>query len=225
MGEGEWLPFLAKAAGWIPPYKDTIIIAPHPDDETLGAGGLIAWQRSKGIAVSIVAVTDGEACYPGFENMGAVRQLEQQSAARALGVESEIVRLGFPDSSVTLHEADLQDLLHPLISRDTLVLTPWDQDCHPDHEACGRATMEACKETGAEIVFYPIWSWHQKTAEDFHCMDVHRFELTSGLMAAKECALNYHRSQLEHESGEPILPERLLTPFRRSFETYLTYLK
>jgi LmbE family N-acetylglucosaminyl deacetylase len=175
--------------------------------------------------VSIVAVTDGEAAYTGVKKLGGVRRAEQQDAVTSLGVESEIVRLGFPDSAVTLHEEDLRDLLVPLLSRDTLVLAPWDQDCHPDHEACGRATQAACKESGTELVFYPIWSWHQKTVRDFNDVTLHRFELTPELTAAKASALDCHRSQLENESEEPILPERLLAPFRRSFETYLTYPK
>ncbi len=223
LDESDWLPLLERAVPWTPPRKDTIVVAPHPDDETLGAGGLIAWQRKRGILVSIVAVTDGEAAYMGTKNLGAVRRVEQQEAATALGVDADVVRLGFPDSAVAIHENDLFDLLLPLISRDTVVFAPWDQDCHPDHEACGRAARKACHEIGAQLIFYPIWSWHQKTVSDFHQMDLYRFDLTPDLVAAKQSALTCHRSQLEHESGEPILPARLLQPFRRSFETYMSY--
>lgn len=45
--EEKWLNFLKDHPLWIPPNSKTIILAPHPDDETLGAGGLIVDLRKK----------------------------------------------------------------------------------------------------------------------------------------------------------------------------------
>jgi hypothetical protein len=47
-GETTWLELLARKAEWGPPCIPTVVISPHPDDETLGAGGLIASQCRKG---------------------------------------------------------------------------------------------------------------------------------------------------------------------------------
>ncbi len=55
--------FLADARPWQPSERPVLVVAPHRDDETLGAGGLIAAQRSRGIEVRVVAVTDGEMAY------------------------------------------------------------------------------------------------------------------------------------------------------------------
>jgi LmbE family N-acetylglucosaminyl deacetylase len=46
--EAEWMSLLCDLPCWQPPEKPTVVISPHPDDETLGSGGLIARLRSKG---------------------------------------------------------------------------------------------------------------------------------------------------------------------------------
>ena len=60
LDEAGWNPRLAGLPRWQPPHRPTIVISPHPDDETLGTGGLISELRFWGIEVTIVAVTDGE---------------------------------------------------------------------------------------------------------------------------------------------------------------------
>jgi LmbE family N-acetylglucosaminyl deacetylase len=45
---------------WTPSREKMVVIAPHPDDEVLGAGGLIAAQAFLGVEIVVVAVTDGE---------------------------------------------------------------------------------------------------------------------------------------------------------------------
>ncbi len=47
--EADWQPLFSVARAWDPPQVGTIIIAPHPDDETLATGGLIRSQTSKGL--------------------------------------------------------------------------------------------------------------------------------------------------------------------------------
>ena len=103
-----------------------LVIAPHPDDETLGAGGLIARQRMRGMDVIVAAVTDGENCYPDSVGMGEIRCLEQEGALKRLGVERDnIVRLRLPDSAVSSNEEELVERLMPLVSSETHVVAPW----------------------------------------------------------------------------------------------------
>ena len=61
---GRWAPQRTDAQRWEPPRKLTVVVAPHPDDETLLSGGLIAHQARAGVPVIVLAVTDGEAAYP-----------------------------------------------------------------------------------------------------------------------------------------------------------------
>ena len=57
--EQTWVESLRVVPDWMSEDKSTVIVAPHPDDETLAAGGLIATQRSRRISVTLLAVTDG----------------------------------------------------------------------------------------------------------------------------------------------------------------------
>ena len=138
---------LSRLPVWDPPGAPMFVIAPHPDDETLGAGGLIARQRMRGSDVVVAAVTDGENCYPDSVGMGEIRCLEQEAALKRLGVERDnIVRLRLPDSAVSSNEEELVERLMPLVSSDTHVVAPWSGDFHPDHEACGRAGRKSREE-------------------------------------------------------------------------------
>jgi LmbE family N-acetylglucosaminyl deacetylase len=222
VSEEDWLARLQPVETWFPPDKPALIIAPHPDDETLGAGGLIASHRQRGIPVTVVAVTDGEAAYVAANGLAETRRREQDEAVRALGVDRPIHRLALPDSAVAAHETELECLLAPLVKPDMLVLAPWLHDFHPDHEACGRAAQKVCESAGAELVFYLFWTWHRRSIDVLAGVNLCRVELDAGLLAAKQAALCCHRSQLAHHSGEPILPESLLAPARRNFEIFIS---
>lgn len=219
--ETEWLAALCSAPVWIPPKTEILVVAPHPDDETLGAGGLIAYARSQGVEVKIAAVTDGEKAYPDTPGLAELRRGEQANAVNRLGVSSDrISRFGLPDGDVTSHEGDLTEQLSLLISQNTHVVAPWQGDFHPDHQACGRAAERVAKQRGAAISFYFFWTWHYGTVSLLERLPIRRFPLTTELMVAKSEALSCHRSQLVRDSGEPVLPELLLAPARRPFEIF-----
>ena len=61
--EAEWMSLCPDLPRGQPSEKPTVVVSPHPDDETLGRDGLIARLRSKGIDVTVIAVTDGENAY------------------------------------------------------------------------------------------------------------------------------------------------------------------
>src|ERR1700757_119645 len=113
--EAAWLPLFRGLADWDLPLMPTLVLAPHPDDETLGAGGLIARLCRAAVPVTIVAITDGEGAYADTPHLGAVRVLEQNEALRRLGVpERRIRRLRLPDRNVSAYEDQLVDLLLPI---------------------------------------------------------------------------------------------------------------
>jgi LmbE family N-acetylglucosaminyl deacetylase len=207
---------------WQPPLTDTLVIAPHPDDETLGAGGLIAALRTRGIKVTVVAVTDGENAYADGIDLRETREQEQNAALARLGVGPDSIhRFRIPDSGVTAYEDRLIELLLPLVSEQTHVIAPWQHDFHPDHEACGRAAAKIAALKGAVLTSYFFWTWHRGTTELLQGLPLVCFPLDGERQRAKQQALLCHRSQLEHASGEPILPERLLGPVHWPFEVYL----
>ena len=219
--EDEWRSRLVGLPQWQPPLSPAVIVVPHPDDETLGTGGLIARLRSHGTEVTIVAVTDGENAYPDTAGLGEVREREQTAALARLGVGPDhIRRLRFPDSCVAANEQRLLDVLVTLISADSHVLAPSRGDFHPDHEACGRAAEAVAKIRQAQLTSYFFWAWHRGTPALLDEVGLVSFPLNESERAAKHDALLCHQSQLQHVSGSPILPEDLLAPALRPFEVY-----
>jgi LmbE family N-acetylglucosaminyl deacetylase len=221
--EADWQSVFAVAPSWDPPRGNTIIIAPHPDDETLATGGFIAAQTSMGLDVKVIAVTDGENAYLDSTDLGRIRRVEQEKALRTLGVRSsDVIRLEFPDCDVADYSNDLVERLLPFISEETHVIAPWPGDFHPDHEACGKAAERAVEIAGGKLSFYFFWTWHRGTATLLQGLPVQSFALSSAQQNIKLEALRQHHSQLTHPSGEPILRESLLWPAKLPFEIYLS---
>jgi LmbE family N-acetylglucosaminyl deacetylase len=54
--------------------KRVLVVAPHPDDESLGCGGLIASLAQKGCRFYVVFTTDGGACLHRFPRKDGVRR-------------------------------------------------------------------------------------------------------------------------------------------------------
>jgi LmbE family N-acetylglucosaminyl deacetylase len=212
--------------GGRPGTSHVVVVAPHPDDETLGAGGLIALLRQQDVAVKVVAVTDGENAYPGQSTqksaeLAVLRRAEQTSALAILGVSVEqIVRLCLPDSDIAAHQQALAERLSGLVDRDTHLIAPWLGDFHPDHEACGRAAKQVAQATGARLTSYFFWTWHRGTPATIKKLPLRRFCLENGAFRLKAEALACHRSQLTRAGEEPVLPERLLAPARRRYEVF-----
>jgi LmbE family N-acetylglucosaminyl deacetylase len=221
VAEQEWLAALANVPLWVPPKRPTIVVSPHPDDETLGAGGLIAYQRLQGVPVWVIAVTDGEAAYKDYDNLGSIRQSEQNQALKQLNVESDkIIRLHLPDSRVSEHECELEETLISLVKTGSLVVAPWKRDFHPDHEACGRAAERLVEIDDVTLVSYVFWTWHHGTTSLVTDQLPRRLQLDQSLQVAKNAALACHQSQLKYDKESPILPEELLGPARRNYEIF-----
>jgi LmbE family N-acetylglucosaminyl deacetylase len=223
--EDVWRTALSELPFWTPAFGPLLVVAPHPDDETLGAGGLIAAQqrRRDGHEITIVCVTDGENAYGRDDRaeLAAVRQAEQTAALDKLGLGPEhMLRLRMVDSNVAEGEQELADRLTQLATAETTIMAPWVGDFHPDHEACGRAAAVAAERTGARLVSYFFWTWHRGVPEDLAGLKLVKFALNDDLLQAKDEALRQHVSQLSHSNGEPILPERLLGPARRPYEVF-----
>jgi LmbE family N-acetylglucosaminyl deacetylase len=95
-----------------------LVIAPHPDDETLATGGLLCAQRGNSVPIMIAAVTNGENAYAEHEGLGELRVREQTLAAARIGIESKILlRLQIADTEVSQHRSTVVERLRPLTRR------------------------------------------------------------------------------------------------------------
>ena len=221
-----WRARLQHLPEWQPSDQPTLVLAPHPDDETLGAGALIASLRSRGVPVTVVAATDGENAYdtPADERiaLAQVREAEQACALELLGVSFPgIVRFRLPDSGLHLCEDELTSRLLAVAEPGMHLIAPWRGDFHPDHEACARAAETVAAAKDLTLTSYFFWTWHRGETALLDGLDVRRFVPSETELKAKADALRCHRSQLEHASGEPILPKRLLQPAYWPFEVFL----
>jgi LmbE family N-acetylglucosaminyl deacetylase len=204
-----------------------LVVAPHPDEEVLGVGGLLAILG----AADVFAVTDGEASHPGSavytaENMADLRREETDAALDRLGLDPVLVhRLGQPDGGID--ETALAEALGLLLWPGRWCLATWRGDGHPDHEAVGRAAAVACARAGARLMEYPVWMWHWASPGDPRVPweRARRIDLTQGVRERKKAAIAELRSQTEPlgpEPGDaPVLPPAVLARFERPFETVL----
>ena len=218
----DWLPLLTGLPSFHPGASPLVILAPHPDDESLAAGGLIAHQRERGYAVRLLAVTDGENAYANNSGLRERRIAEQTRAAERLGIPAaDIVRLHLPDSGVHECEDVLRERLLPHLSCETHLLAPWPGDFHPDHEACGRVASQAASRSGCRLTFYFFWTWHRGSPELLRPLPLHAFDLNAEQQAAKAESIGAHVSQLSDPAGDPILHPVHLWPAELPFEVYL----
>ena len=115
-----------------------MIVAPHPDDETLGAGGAAALHVTAGDDVTVVVATDGGASRAGGLSPGEMvrrRREELEEAMRILGVHRS-VWLGLPEGRWQVAEAVAA--LRPHVNGSELVYAPSCIDYHPEHVAVAR---------------------------------------------------------------------------------------
>lgn len=135
--EPELLPYRAMTLqGW----RRLMVLAPHPDDETFGCGGLIARAASLGTAVRVLVLSDG-ALY----GDAVVREAECLRAARALGLDEAAVEFWrLPDRGLATRPdlaARLGEACRQWAPGVVMAPSPW--EVHPDHLATCRAAMQA----------------------------------------------------------------------------------
>lgn len=185
-----------------------VVVAPHPDDETLGAGGLVGAMGAAGRDVRVVAVTDGEASRPDQPGLAGRRRREQQRALRLLGWRVAIDRLGLADGQVADEVVVLGRALRERVADASLLVGPWRGDGHPDHDAVGRVAAEVARELGIRLLSYPVWLWQWADEDALAGLALRRLDLPPSLRRAKEQAVACFRSQLEHDGDDdPVLTE------------------
>jgi len=211
-----------------------VIVAPHPDDEILAAGGLLQRLSSAGTHLTVVSVTDGEASHPHSPTvtptaMAERRVRERRDALDHLGLgAATVLRLGLADGAVADDTGDLVTRLRGLLGPGVVCLAPWDHDGHPDHDATGRAAATACALAGASLVGYLVWTWHWAEPGDRRVpwAAARRLALSGAELTKKRTAMRSFRSQIAALSDRPgdetILDAEMLAHFDRATEVFLT---
>jgi LmbE family N-acetylglucosaminyl deacetylase len=206
------------------PDQRLVVIAPHPDDEVLGAGGLMALAAAAHRQVVVLAVTDGEASHPQSDPnwIRVARANERQRAFDALGLHHERThRFSIADGEVAQNIDRLATLIEACTAPNDVVLCTWRGDGHPDHEACAAAALYVRDVLGYGLIEYPVWGWHWCTPQQFPLHVAVKLPLTGKSHRAKLAAINMFESQIADASDEPILSALTLQRFYRPFEVFL----
>lgn len=212
------------------PAKDqkVLIFSPHPDDETIAAGGYIYDSVRAGAQVSVVLVTDGDK-----HGLKDKRYMEFRESAAILGVDQgKLIFLSYSDGK--LREADkgqLKNQFRDIMDRvnPDILIYPHPLDRHQDHAVAGRVVEDVLNESVKEkIVSYQYLVHHYNFPQpkkyamaDYLLPPINmvnfdqewqRHMLSSESEETKNRAVFSYRSQL----GVPFLRSLILSSVRKN---------
>lgn len=217
-----WESVLDGARELILPQAEILVVSPHPDDETFGAGGLIRTATTRAHEVSVLSVTDGEAAFEHWQGLRGIRHREVKHAMQVLSPRPVIrKRLRLPDGQVASHQLSLYDAINRMASDTTLLVAPFELDGHPDHEATGAVCAEVARQRGLRLWRYPIWAWHHGRPEQFSNHTWGRFMLDPDTQRTKSLAIECFISQLKPEGRPAVVPPHVVSYFTRPYEAFL----
>jgi LmbE family N-acetylglucosaminyl deacetylase len=172
---------------------NVLVIAPHPDDESIGCGGAILLHTSRGERVDVAFLTSGEL---GLKHLPvadawAVREAEARAAADILGIRA-LHFLHQPDWYLGENIDAAADALAPVLSdvAPAVVYLPHPVEWHPDHRAAVPIFEAALARYGSStitIFLYEVWT---PIAEYDHVVDI------TSVMESKVEAVRAYPSQL-----------------------------
>lgn len=180
----------------LPPALDlsgarrVLVIAPHPDDETLGCGGTLA-QLAPFAEITVLLVTNGDGAGDLPAGASNTRKAEMAEALKLLGVNRPLTCFDEPDgrfSDSPAYRKRLAELLAQV--KPNWVFVPWLHDSHSDHSRVARASCAvlAHSKVVEKVLFYEIWTPVPAT---------HVVDITSTALVKRQ-ALLCHRTVLSH---------------------------
>lgn len=210
-----------------------VVVAAHPDDETLGAAGVLATAAARGVAIDLVVVTDGESSHPDSPThspatLALLRRRELIDAARVVGLTEDPLFLGLPDGGTDGYRDAIAAAVHGALDRAgadrLLVLSTWRGDGHRDHRVVGETVEAVCASRGVRSRAFPIWLWHWGGPDDVPWDRAEALGLDTAAREAKARALDAHASQVRPLSAapgdEPMLHAGMRAHFTRDAEVF-----
>lgn len=211
-----------------------VVLAPHPDDESLGCGALLA-RAFAGAGAHVICLTDGSGSHPASrlfppERLASLRRAEMIRALEHLGGGAgALTWLGMADAG--LYRADPQQVaarLRRIIEKTGArhVFVPAPEDHHEDHRAAARFA-QALRAIRPEWAFhcYPVWSrWDDPDFRQTIAPHAPVFMSPGRDEDRKRAAIAAHRSQAgQVVTDDPsgfVLPPGLAEKFAREDEIF-----
>ena len=215
-----------------------VVLSPHPDDESLGTGGLIALARRHDQQVAVILLTDGSKSHPNSlayprDRLIATRRAELLEAGRILGLApAALFELGLPDAAAPMEGPDFdravdmaRDIVASVGARSLFVT--WGHDPHCDHEAAARLARELGRQDPTlKLWSYPVWGWHLPTTHTISAPPPAGMRLAIGdVLDQKHAAIAAHQSQMtdmiDDDPDGFRFTATTLAPFLRPFEYFI----
>lgn len=216
-----------------------VVLAPHPDDESLGCGGVIALLHEMGKEIHVIFTTDGSSSHPHSrrypaDKLAALRREEALAALDVLGVPAgHVFFLNKKDGALPAegeaefeHNAEQLHLLLQLL-RPGLVLVPYEKDPHRDHRATWQMLMYAHSHPKPvyRVLEYLIWLHERGGADEMPEAKTVRFVNITPWQTRKQRAIHEHVSQTtglidDDPEGFTLSPE-VLSHFSSNKEYFL----
>ncbi|WP_454280725.1 PIG-L deacetylase family protein [Sphingomonas sp. Marseille-Q8236] len=205
--------------------RRAVIVAPHPDDEIIGAAALIRTLRRQGSDVQVIIVSDGAASHPASvswlrNRLIAARRRESGNALARLDVmRGNVTFLNLPDGGLPANFDRCRVQLRRVLSRlrgIDLIVGPSPHDAHPDHQAVAEALNRIS-------ITAPCWTyqvWPPLRHKQGRCRTI----VMPGGAATKRSLIRAHRTQLgaikDDPKGFAIAPHEL-TIFAHPVERFV----
>jgi LmbE family N-acetylglucosaminyl deacetylase len=183
--------------------RSCLVLAPHPDDETLACGATLARKVAAGTPVHVVVMSDGASWPPTATPMENVvtRASELRRATRVLGIpDSAVTHHDFAEMQLVMAVDEMTDAVADAVrrTRPQEVYTTSGTDPHTDHAALAMAARRALQGSAIRTLYYPVWQWHAPTSWVEMMRESARPESvrTAGFLDRKRRALAEYRSQI-----------------------------
>ena len=220
------------------PAMTALVLAPHPDDESLGTGGLLALAAASGRPCPVAIVTDGSGSHPGSRawppaRLAAAREREAREALHRLGQPPDAVHfLGHVDAELPCAGPCFERAVETVVGLArrggcTVLAATWIADPHGDHLAVATIARAAARRLGARLLSYPVWGWTLAPAAPIRDpgpwrgarLDIAR------VLDRKRDAIAAHRTQhglvVDDDPAGFVLPRALLDACDRPFEVFV----
>ena len=215
-----------------------IVVAPHPDDESLACGGLIADACRLGPRGKVVIVSDGAGSHPNSkayppDRLSSLREQEATQAGAELGLKpGEMLFLRLPDRFVPCKGEEAERAIGVIagcvreIGAGSLFVS-WRHDPHCDHAASYQIAREVQRRVRKVRLFeYVVWGHTLPPSTDVDpSQSGFRISIDHGAREKKRRAIAAHRSQtsalIDDDPGGFLLSQIDLANFDLPYEFFL----
>jgi LmbE family N-acetylglucosaminyl deacetylase len=147
----------------LPRFQRAVVLAPHPDDESLGCSGTMALLADAGATVTMVVVSDGESTIGSPHLAGETAKLRRAEAEQSASILGADVRfLGLPDGDLPGAVSALATAVRAVVDEldAQVVFLPWFLDGHPDHQAVSDAFVSIAEQLPSDV---EAWGYETRT--------------------------------------------------------------